>query len=208
MSVYKCTFMLLWVFMWAHNAVSIESAPSKNDEAYKLELNVNVIGAEAAAQNLSMAMLKVSESVNQALQSDKLTTRERQALLETLHSFNAIKDKFKLNLADARTPINDLMVDTRLELNKAALELNETVIDPVVNKFELMFYVLLGVVVLLVLAILVFIKVYILSSIHRVSNAADNLGRVLDELPQTMKAMTEDSNRSLKFKRRTIGKNG
>ena len=171
------------------------------DEAYKLEFNINVVGAEAAAKNLSMAMLKVSESVHQALQSDKLNAQERQALLEALNSFQTIKDKFKLNLSDARAPINNIMADTRLELNKAALDLNNSVIDPVVNKFEMMFYILLGLVVFLVLLILVFIKFYILASINRVSSAADNLGRVLDELPQTMKAVADDSNRQPRFKR-------
>ena len=201
MGFYRYMLMLVWGLMLAHNGVALETSAPLKDEAYKLEFNINVVGAEAAAKNLSMAMLKVSESVNQALQSDKLNAQERQALLEALNSFQTIKDKFKLNLSDARAPINNIMADTRLELNKAALDLNNSVIDPVVNKFEMMFYILLGLVVFLVLLILVFIKFYILASINRVSSAADNLGRVLDELPQTMKAVADDSNRQPRFKR-------
>lgn len=201
MGFYRYMLMLVWGLMLTYNGVALESSTPMKDEAYKLEFNINVVGAEAAAKNLSMAMLKVSESVNQALQSDKLNAQERQALLEALNSFQTIKDKFKLNLSDARAPINNIMADTRLELNKAALDLNNSVIDPVVNKFEMMFYILLGLVVFLVLLILVFIKFYILASINRVSSAADNLGRVLDELPQTMKAVADDSNRQPRFKR-------
>ena len=206
MGFYRYMLMLVWGLMLTYNGVALESSTPMKDEAYKLEFNINVVGAEAAAKNLSMAMLKVSESVNQALQSDKLNAQERQALLEALNSFQTIKDKFKLNLSDARAPINNIMADTRLELNKAALDLNNSVIDPVVNKFEMMFYILLGLVVFLVLLILVFIKFYILASINRVSSAADNLGRVLDELPQTMKAVADDSNRQLRFKRKIMSR--
>lgn len=206
MGFYRYILMLVWGLMLAHNGVALETPEPMKDEAYKLEFNINVVGAEAAAKNLSMAMLKVSESVNQALQSDKLNAQERQALLEALSSFQTIKNKFKLNLSDARAPINEIMADTRLELNKAALDLNNSVIDPVVNKFEMMFYILLGLVVFLVLLILVFIKFYILASINRVSSAADNLGRVLDELPQTMKAVADDSNRQLRFKRKIMSR--
>ena len=206
MGFYRYMLMLVWGLMLTYNGVALESSTPMKDEAYKLEFNINVVGAEAAAKNLSMAMLKVSESVNQALQSDKLNAQERQALLEALNSFQTIKDKFKLNLSDARAPINNIMADTRLELNKAALDLNNSVIDPVVNKFEMMFYILLGLVVFLVLLILVFIKFYILASINRVSSAADNLGQVLDELPQTMKAVADDSNRQLRFKRKIMSR--
>lgn len=206
MGFYRYMLMLVWGLMLAHNGVALETPEPMKDKAYKLEFNINVVGAEAAAKNLSMAMLKVSESVNQALQSDKLNAQERQALLDALSSFQTIKNKFKLNLSDARAPINEIMADTRLELNKAALDLNNSVIDPVVNKFEMMFYILLGLVVFLVLLILVFIKFYILASINRVSSAADNLGRVLDELPQTMKAVADDANRQLRFKRKIMSR--
>lgn len=206
MGFYRYMLMLVWGLMLTYTGVALETSAPLKDESYKLEFNINVVGAEAAANNLSAAMLKVSESVNQALQSDKLNAQERQALLEALNSFQTIKDKFKLNLSDARAPINNIMADTRLELNKAALDLNNSVIDPVVNKFEMMFYILLGLVVFLVLLILVFIKFYILASINRVSSAADNLGRVLDALPQTMKAVADDSNRQLRFKRKIMSR--
>ncbi len=199
MNKYFYVFMT-FIFLLTANL----SSASKNVEInpYGLSVDVNIVGAEAAAKELASAMTKVTISINKALMSDKLSEHEKKELLAILSSFKGIKDNFKMNLSDARAPINNIVKDASSEVTKAVEDMNEKVVEPLVFKFQLLFYILILVIILLVMAIMLFIKFYILASLNRVATSAENLGNALEALPNTVETIIEKSQYSQsRFKR-------
>ena len=188
----------------------LEKTLDKN--AFTMDVAVNIVGVEAAAKELSSAMKEVASAINQALESDKLSAAERQELLQVLGSFKGIKEKFSLSLENARDPIKNIVADTSSQLSHSVEGLNQSIVEPLAFKFQLMMYIALGVIILLVLAIIIFIKVYILSALNRASSSAQNLVSTIDSLPATvetiMKNVEADKIKQNKprFMRNTLGR--
>ncbi len=201
MSKYTVTVFLVLICALSQASDSLESHSNKN--SFSMDVDVNIVGVEAATKELSNAMQQVAQSINRALQSDKLSPQERQKLLDTLNSFKGIKEKFSVSLEDARAPIKNILSDASEQVSesvkKTVDELNESIVEPLAFKFQLIFYILISVVVLLVLGIIVFIKVYILSALNRASTSAQNLVATLDALPTTVETiMTNVENAKIK----------
>jgi len=188
----------------------LEKTLDKN--AFTMDVAVNIVGVEAAAKELSSAMKEVAGAINQALESDKLSAAERQELLLILGSFKGIKEKFSLSLENARDPIKNIVADTSSQLSHSVEGLNQSIVEPLAFKFQLMMYIALGVIILLVLGIIIFIKVYILSALNRASSSAQNLVSTIDSLPATvetiMKNVEADKIKQHKprFMRNTLGR--
>jgi len=188
----------------------LEKTLDKN--AFTMDVAVNIVGVEAAAKELSSAMKEVASAINQALESDKLSAAERQELLQVLGSFKGIKEKFSLSLENARDPIKNIVADTSSQLSHSVEGLNQSIVEPLAFKFQLMMYIALGVIILLVLGIIIFIKVYILSALNRASSSAQNLVSTIDSLPATvetiMKNVEADKIKQNKprFMRNTLGR--
>jgi len=188
----------------------LEKTLDKN--AFTMDVAVNIVGVEAAAKELSGAMKEVAGAINQALKSDKLSAAERQELLQVLGSFKGIKEKFSLSLENARDPIKNIVADTSSQLSHSVEGLNQSIVEPLAFKFQLMMYIALGVIILLVLGIIIFIKVYILSALNRASSSAQNLVSTIDSLPATvetiMKNVEADKIKQNKprFMRNTLGR--
>jgi len=180
--------------------------------AFTMDVAVNIVGVEAAAKELSSAMKEVAGAIKQALESDKLSAAERQELLQVLGSFKGIKEKFSLSLENARDPIKNIVADTSSQLSHSVEGLNQSIVEPLAFKFQLMMYIALGVIILLVLGIIIFIKVYILSALNRASSSAQNLVSTIDSLPATvetiMKNVEADKMKQHKprFMRNTLGR--
>jgi len=188
----------------------LEKTLDKN--AFTMDVAVNIVGVEAAAKELSSAMKEVAGAINQALESDKLSAAERQELLLILGSFKGIKEKFSLSLENTRDPIKNIVADTSSQLSHSVEGLNQSIVEPLAFKFQLMMYIALGVIILLVLGIIIFIKVYILSALNRASSSAQNLVSTIDSLPATvetiMKNVEADKIKQHKprFMRNTLGR--
>lgn len=162
---------------------------SVKNGAFTMDVAVNIVGVEAASQELSNAMKQVAHSIDNALQSDKLSASERQELMAVLTSFKDIKEKFAVSLSDARAPISDIVADANQQFSQSAHQLNEDIVVPVAFKFQLVFYIFMAVVVLIIVGIIVFIKVYVLGAINRASNSAQNLVSTIDNLPATVETI-------------------
>jgi len=73
-------------------------------------------------------------------------------------------------------------------------------------------YIALGVIILLVLAIIIFIKVYILSALNRASSSAQNLVSTIDSLPATVETIMNNveadkiKQNKPRFMRNTLGR--
>ncbi len=160
-----------------------------NNDRFIMDVAVNIVGVEAASQELSNAMKQVAHSINAALQSDKLSGAERQELLAVLGSFKGIKEKFSLSLKDAREPINNIVSDANQQFSQSAHQLNQTIVEPFAFKFQLVFYIFMALVVLIIVGIIIFIKVYILGAINRASTSAQNLANTLDNIPATVETI-------------------
>jgi len=168
----------------------LEKTLDKN--AFTMDVAVNIVGVEAAAKELSSAMKEVAGAIKQALESDKLSAAERQELLSVLGSFKGIKEKFSLSLENARDPINNIVADTSNQLSRSVEGLNQSIVEPLAFKFQLIMYIALGVIILLVLGIIIFIKVYILSALNRASSSAQNLVSTIDSLPATVETIMKN----------------
>ncbi len=163
--------------------------PAAHNNAFTMDVAVNIVGVEAAAQALAVAMQEVAAAINQALQSEQLSAAERQQLLSTLASFKGINETFSLSLENARSPINSIVADARRQLSRSAQDLNQSIVAPLAFQFQLLMYIVLAVIILLVLGIIVFIKVYILSTLTRVSASAQNLASTIDNLPASVETI-------------------
>ena len=193
-------FHAIWLFMTlllttslgiaAETAEAVEKTYQQN--GFTMDVAVNIVGVEAAARELSDAMKQVALSINAALQSDKLSAAEHKELLAVLGSFKGIEDKFSLSLEDAREPINNIVADANQQFSQSAQQLNETIVEPFAFKFQLLFYIFMGLVVLIILGIIIFIKVYVLGAINRASSSASNLVNTLDNLPGTIETMVRN----------------
>jgi len=205
-----CMVLLLTSPLLIAQDTVLEKSLDKN--AFTMDVAVNIVGVEAAAKELSSAMKEVAGAINQALKSDKLSAAERQELLQVLGSFKGIKEKFSLSLENARDPIKNIVADTSSQLSHSVQGLNQSIVEPLAFKFQLMMYIALGVIILLVLAIIIFIKVYILSALNRASSSAQNLVSTIDSLPATveiiMKNVEADKIKQNKprFMRNTLGR--
>jgi len=205
-----CMVLLLTSPLLIAQDTVLEKSLDKN--AFTMDVAVNIVGVEAAAKELSSAMKEVAGAINQALKSDKLSAAERQELLQVLGSFKGIKEKFSLSLENARDPINNIVADTSNQLSRSVEGLNQSIVEPLAFKFQLMMYIALGVIILLVLGIIIFIKVYILSALNRASSSAQNLVSTIDSLPATvetiMKNVEADKIKQNKprFMRNTLGR--
>jgi len=188
----------------------LEKSLEKN--AFTMDVAVNIVGVEAAAQELSGAMKEVAGAINQALKSDKLSAAERQELVLILGSFKGIKEKFSLSLENARDPIKNIVADTSSQLSHSVEGLNQSIVEPLAFKFQLMMYIALGVIILLVLGIIIFIKVYILSALNRASSSAQNLVSTIDRLPATVESIMKNveadkiKQNKPRFMRNTVGR--
>ncbi len=193
-------FHAIWLFMTlllttslgiaAETVEAIDKTYQQN--GFTMDVAVNIVGVEAAARELSDAMKQVALSINTALQSDKLSAAEHKELLAVLGSFKGIEDKFSLSLEDAREPINNIVADANQQFSQSAQQLNETIVEPFAFKFQLLFYTFMGLVVLIILGIIIFIKVYVLGAINRASSSASNLVNTLDNLPSTIETMVRN----------------
>ena len=193
-------FHAIWFFMTlllttslgiaAETVEAIDKTYQQN--GFTMDVAVNIVGVEAAARELSDAMKQVALSINTALQSDKLSAAEHKELLAVLGSFKGIEDKFSLSLEDAREPINNIVADANQKFSQSAQQLNETIVEPFAFKFQLLFYIFMGLVVLIILGIIIFIKVYVLGAINRASSSATNLVNTLDNLPGTIETMVRN----------------
>jgi len=205
-----CMVLLLTSPLLIAQDTVLEKSLDKN--AFTMDVAVNIVGVEAAAKELSSAMKEVAGAIKQALESDKLSAAERQELLQVLGSFKGIKEKFSLSLENARDPINNIVADTSNQLSRSVEGLNQSIVEPLAFKFQLMMYIALGVIILLVLGIIIFIKVYILSALNRASSSAQNLVSTIDSLPATvetiMKHVEADKMKQHKprFMRNTLGR--
>jgi len=205
-----CMVLLLTSPLLIAQDTVLEKSLDKN--AFTMDVAVNIVGVEAAAKELSSAMKEVAGAINQALKSDKLSAAERQELLQVLGSFKGIKEKFSLSLENARDPIKNIVADTSSQLSHSVQGLNQSIVEPLAFKFQLMIYIALGVIILLVLGIIIFIKVYILSALNRASSSAQNLVSTIDSLPATveiiMKNVEADKIKQNKprFMRNTLGR--
>ncbi len=205
-----CIVLLITSPLLLAQDIVLEKTLEKN--AFTMDVAVNIVGVEAAAKELSGAMKEVAGAINQALKSDKLSAAERQELLSILGSFKGIKEKFSLSLENARDPIKNIVADTSSQLSHSVEGLNQSIVEPLAFKFQLMVYIALGVIILLVLGIIIFIKVYILSALNRASSSAQNLVSTIDSLPATvetiMKNVEADKMKRHKprFMRNTLGR--
>ncbi len=169
---------------------SVEKTYQKN--GFSMDVAVNIVGVEAAARELSDAMQQVALSINAALQSDKLSSAEHKELLAVLGSFKGIEDKFSLSLEDAREPINNIVADANQQFSQSVHQLNESIVEPFAFKFQLLFYIFMGLIAFIILGIIMFIKVYVLGAINRASSSATNLVNTLDNLPGTIETMVRN----------------
>ncbi len=190
-------FHSVWIFVILLLPASLGIAAEAVEKTYQqngftMDVAVNIVGVEAAARELSDAMKQVALSINAALQSDKLSAAEHKELLAVLGSFKGIEDKFSLSLEDAREPINNIVADANQKFSQSAQQLNETIVEPFAFKFQLLFYIFMGLVVLIILGIIIFIKVYVLSAINRASSSASNLVNTLNNLPGTIETMVRN----------------
>ncbi len=172
------------------NAVTLEKTFTK--KAVTVDVAVNIVGIESAAQELSGAMKEVAHSINKALQSDKLSSQERQELLQVLNSFKGIKDKFAGSLQDAKEPIRAIVADANAQVIHTVNGLNNTIVEPFSFKFQMVFYIFMGLVALIILGIIIFIKVYVLGAINRASTSAKNLVSTIDQLPATVETIMKN----------------
>ncbi len=190
-------FHAIWLFITLLLTTSLGVAAETVEKTYQqngftMDVAVNIVGVEAAARELSDAMKQVALSINAALQSDKLSAAEHKELLTVLGSFKGIEDKFSLSLEDARQPINNIVADANQQFSQSVQQLNETIVEPFAFKFQLLFYIFMGLVVLIILGIIIFIKVYVLGAINRASSSASNLVNTLDNLPSTIETMVRN----------------
>jgi hypothetical protein len=187
------------------NAATIEKTFTK--KAVTVDVAVNIVGIESAAKELSGAMKNVAQSINKALQSDKLSSQERTELLQVLSSFKDIKGKFAGSLHDAKEPIRAIVADANSQVSNTVSALNQSILEPFTFKFQLVFYIFMALVVLVILGIIVFIKVYVLGAINRASTSASNLVSTIDKLPATVETILikvesqKNSQRQPRFKR-------
>ncbi|MEH6347214.1 MAG: hypothetical protein V7785_19115 [Bermanella sp.] len=169
---------------------SVEKSYQKN--GFTMDVAVNIVGVEAAARELSDAMQQVALSINAALQSDKLSSAEHKELLAVLSSFKGIEDRFSLSLKDAREPINNIVADANQQFSQSAHQLNKTIVEPFTFKFQLLFYIFMGLIAFIILGIIIFIKVYVLGALNRASSSATNLVNTLDNLPSTIENIVKN----------------
>ncbi len=161
-------------------------------KAVTVDVAVNIVGIESAAQELSGAMKEVANSINKALQSDKLSSQERKELMQVLNSFKGIKDKFAGSLQDAKEPIRAIVADANSQVLNTVNGLNATIVEPFAFKFQLVFYIFMALVALIILGIIIFIKVYVLGAINRASTSAKNLVSSIDQLPATVETIMKN----------------
>lgn len=119
---------------------------------YAMDVQVTVIGAELAARELAGAMDRFSSSMLKLSESDKLSTKDKEQLIEVIAAFKQAAEKVSTTIEHGKNPLKGVVDQSKSAISSSIKESKENLLDPLLLKFEVIFWLLVGLVFFLVIS--------------------------------------------------------
>lgn len=181
----KIAVMLLIQAMpaWASETVTTGSTA---DSSYQLDIDINVIGAEAAAKQLSQSIDALTQNLSTSLNQQTLSQEQKQQLEKTLSTLQNVST----SLSQSDNPIHAIVADASATLRESIEASVNTIkigaIDPTLNKARNMLWIAVATIVLLLTVVAVFIIFYLIPTVNNLSNTTRKVAETIAILPDTI----------------------
>lgn len=166
----------------------------RETDKYKLDIDVSIVGAEAAGHEIASALNNLAVKVENLGNSEKLSKEDKEEILEVANSIKSVTSNFVEAINRSKEPIKDIASSVSSSIssavnssvNNAVTKTKNEVIDPLAAKVRMMFYLLVGVIVLVIAAAFSFVIFYVRPMVRDISTATNNAAATINMLPDTI----------------------
>ena len=166
----------------------------RETDKYKLDIDVSIVGAEAAGHEIASALNNLAAKVENLGNSEKLSKEDKEEILEVANSIKSVTSNFVEAINRSKEPIKDIVSSVSSSIsssvnssvNNAVTKTKNEVIDPIAAKVRMMFYLLVGVIVLVIAAAFSFVIFYVRPMVRDIATATNNAAATINMLPDTI----------------------
>ena len=157
---------------------------------YILDVDVSVIGAEAASKQMAAALNNLATKIELLATSEKLSEEDKDGIIEVTKSIEGLTAAIVEALDKSKDPVQDIAqsISNRVDgsVSHAIAQTKQELVDPVASKIRRTFYILILVVVALCVAAFCFVRYYVHPMVKDVTSAATAVAITIDNLPDTI----------------------
>lgn len=166
----------------------------RETDKYKLDIDVSIIGAEAAGKDIASALNNLAAKIEALGNSDKLSQEDKEELIEVVNSINSVTSSFVDAINRSKEPIKDIASSVSLSVSEsinssvsnAATKTRTEIIDPLAANIRMMFWLMVAVIALVIFSAILFVRCYVYPMVKDITTATNTAATTINMLPETI----------------------